>query len=105
MLVDASQKHRARRRCALEAALDAIRKYSTPHKDECGLRKNLSGAHGLRCTQALMRLSFRRRYCAALDDGCNSMVGANSLYITGVTKRANKVEVIKPPMMTQASGE
>jgi hypothetical protein len=36
-----------------------------------------------------------------------STAGASSLYITGVTSRARMamVELINPPMITQASGE
>jgi hypothetical protein len=34
-----------------------------------------------------------------------STSGASSLYITGVTSRARMVELINPPMITQASGE
>ena len=34
-----------------------------------------------------------------------STVGAKSMYITGVTSRASKVELIRPPIRTTANGE
>ena len=37
--------------------------------------------------------------------GCTSISGASSSYTTGVTSRVSKVELSRPPMMTQASGE
>jgi hypothetical protein len=36
---------------------------------------------------------------------CCEIVGGIILYITGVTRRASSVELIRPPMITQAMGE
>ena len=42
---------------------------------------------------------------AILDYFATATCGGSSLYMTGVTKRASKVELIRPPMTTHASGE
>ncbi len=44
-----------------------------------------------------LQYKFRETY--------HDISGGSSLYITGVTSRASSVEVINPPIITQARGE
>lgn len=51
-------------------------------------------------------LQIARKTCSGLIAHFKLVIsGGISLYITGVTKRARRVEVTKPPIITQARGE